>query len=106
MARMKQAERVEAPLSCQAKSPLLGGGLLPADRDALLQSLADMGAKLSGLRKAPFFLGGGGGGGWGRGGGGKGATPACFAKVLFARKLGTSGGNVTAHLVGASAVEI
>ncbi|CAE6971920.1 unnamed protein product [Symbiodinium natans] len=51
----------EQPSLKRAKSPLLGGGLLPADRDALLQSLADMG-------------------------------------VLFARKLGTSGGNVTAHL--------
>eukprot|EP00439_Symbiodinium_sp_Y106_P052866 s2642_g7.t1 len=52
----------------RAKSPLLGGGLLPADRDALLQSLGDKG-------------------------------------VLFARKLGTVGGNVTAHLAMLQALD-
>ncbi|CAE7819027.1 unnamed protein product [Symbiodinium sp. CCMP2592] len=53
----------------RAKSPLLGGGLLPADRDALLHSLADKG-------------------------------------VLFARKLGTVGGNVTAHLAMLQALDV
>lgn len=51
----------DIPSFKRAKSPLLGGGLAPADRDELLRSLASKG-------------------------------------VLFARKLGVSGGNASSHI--------
>ena len=44
---LKQTFQGEESFFSKAKSPLLGGGLAPADRDELLRSLASKGVKAS-----------------------------------------------------------